>query len=71
MHALATRRMRLKEAQDYEALRALPRVTLVERASCPGGIWREPREQDEEFKMMYNEDVKCFINCFSVMFFVL
>ena len=43
LHALATRRKELTEQGDYEALKALPRVTAFERSFAPGGVWRSDR----------------------------
>ncbi len=43
LHALATKRMELQEQGDLEALAALPRVTVFEKAASPGGVWRSDR----------------------------
>jgi thioredoxin reductase len=43
LHALATRRMQLRDQGDLKALEALPQVTVYEKASSPGGVWRNDR----------------------------
>jgi len=40
LHALATRRKKLQEEGDIEALQKLPNVTCFEMNSSPGGVWR-------------------------------
>ena len=56
LHALAHKRKQLRESDDFEGLRALPRVTAVERASVPGGIWRDHKNKgDDEYRNMYGD----------------
>lgn len=40
LHALATKRKKYQEAGDVEGLARLPDMTVYERASDPGGVWR-------------------------------
>ena len=40
LHALATKRKQLKEKGDDAGLQDLPQVTVFERSSSPGGVWR-------------------------------
>jgi cation diffusion facilitator CzcD-associated flavoprotein CzcO len=44
LHALATKRRKLEEACDVEGLAAFPQVTVYEKASDPGGVWRPNTE---------------------------
>jgi len=44
LHALATRRKKLEEEGNIEALSRLPLVTCFERSSSPGGVWRSNDE---------------------------
>ena len=46
LHALATKRKRLQQEENFAALAALPRVTVFERTSSPGGVWRSNRGQE-------------------------
>ena len=48
LHALATKRKQLLEAGDMTALKALPQVTVFEKASSPGGVWRSNRNQGQD-----------------------
>lgn len=40
LHALAMKREKWEEAGDMESLLAMPDVTVFEKASSPGGVWR-------------------------------
>ena len=40
LHTIATKRKQMKEAGDAKGLMNLPRVTVFEKASAPGGVWR-------------------------------
>ena len=40
LHALAMKRKMLQEANDEDGLAAMPEVTVYEKASGPGGVWR-------------------------------
>ena len=60
LHALAETRNKLTEKNDTEALRRLPIVTVYERSSSPGGVWRSDRNNNnnnsnttENFTNMY------------------
>lgn len=56
LHALAHKRKKLRDAGDIEGLSSLPRVTAVERASVPGGIWRDHKNKgDDEYRNMYGD----------------
>jgi hypothetical protein len=46
LHALATKRRKLEEACDAEGLAAFPEVTVYEKASDPGGVWRPNTETE-------------------------
>jgi len=50
LHAVATKRRMMEEAGDFEGTKQLPDVTVFERSSAPGGVWRSNREfgHDEE-----------------------
>jgi len=48
LHALATKRKKLEEAGDVEALMNLPFVTVFEKLSSPGGVWRSDRSHEGE-----------------------
>lgn len=52
LHAVATKRRMMEEAGDTEGMKKLPDVTVFERSSDPGGVWRSNREfgHDEEEK---------------------
>ncbi|GFH58346.1 hypothetical protein CTEN210_14822 [Chaetoceros tenuissimus] len=43
LHAVATKRKEYEEANDIEGLMKLPKVTVFEKASAPGGVWRADR----------------------------
>ena len=45
LNALATKRKQLREQGDLKALEALPQVTVFEKNSSPGGVWRSNRGQ--------------------------
>jgi len=47
LHALATKRKQLQQEENFAALAALPRVTVFERTSSPGGVWRSKRGQND------------------------
>jgi len=44
LHAIATRRRTMEEAGDVKGLERLPDVTVFERSSSPGGVWKTDRE---------------------------
>jgi cation diffusion facilitator CzcD-associated flavoprotein CzcO len=44
LHALSIKRRQLEAANDVEGLAKLPIVTVFEKASVPGGVWRSPSE---------------------------
>lgn len=46
LHALAETRKKLIEANDTERLRRLPHVTVYERSSSPGGVWKSDRNNN-------------------------
>ena len=46
LHALAEKRKGLREEGDIEGLSRLPQVTVFERSSSPGGVWRNDRNKD-------------------------
>jgi hypothetical protein len=46
LHALAVKRRKLEEACDVEGLAAFPEVTVYEKASDPGGVWRPNIENE-------------------------
>lgn len=48
LHALATRRKELADANDVNGLASLPNVTCFENADKPGGIWRPQGECKDE-----------------------
>ena len=48
LHALATRRKRLMDANDTDVLAMLPRVTCFESSDKPGGIWRSQEDTVDE-----------------------
>jgi len=48
LHALATRRRRLMDADDTNGLAMLPRVTCFESSGKPGGIWRSQDDTIDE-----------------------
>ena len=55
LHALATRRKELTEQGDHDALKALPQVTVFERSSAPGGVWKSNRgESGQNITNMYD-----------------
>jgi cation diffusion facilitator CzcD-associated flavoprotein CzcO len=63
LHALATLRQKLQQDGDDEALAALPVVTVFERASSPGGVWKSSRSSaadaagdDDVCPFKYNDD---------------
>jgi Predicted flavoprotein involved in K+ transport len=45
LHALATKRKQLLAAGDTLALKKLPVVTVFEKSSSPGGVWRSDRNK--------------------------
>jgi len=47
LHALACRRKQLEAEGNAEAAAALPDVTVFERSSSPGGIWRSDRNESK------------------------
>ena len=47
LHALATRREKLRRAGNTVALRALPNVDVYEKKSSPGGVWRSATAEDD------------------------
>ena len=47
LHALATRRKQLRDQGDLKALEALPQITVYEKASSPGGVWRNDRQSTD------------------------
>ena len=44
LHALATKRKQLQEQGDIRGLKALPQVTVFEKTSSPGGVWKSNRK---------------------------
>lgn len=55
-HALETRRRELEQLGDMEGLSRLPRVTVIERASTHGGVWRQwGKDFITEQKQKYEE----------------
>lgn len=46
LHALAIRRQKLEEAGDEEGLSRLPLITVYERSSSPGGVWKADAEDN-------------------------
>lgn len=48
LHALASRRKRLMDANDANGLAVLPRVTCFESSDKPGGIWRSQEDTTDE-----------------------
>lgn len=46
LHALATKRKQLLAAGDTLALKKLPIVTVFEKSSSPGGVWRSDRNRN-------------------------
>lgn len=48
MHAIATKRKQFEEAGDVKGLMSLPEVTVFEKATAPGGVWRSNRNIDGE-----------------------
>jgi len=57
LHALATKMKKLEEEHDISGLESLPHVTTYERASTPGGVWRNhgSGENSDEYRMMYKD----------------
>jgi len=54
LHALATKRKQLQEANDIEGLKRLSQVTVYEKSSLPGCVWKSDRNcQDEKCTNMY------------------
>lgn len=51
LHALATKRKKLKEAGDVKALMKLPSVTVYEKSDTPGGVWKANRNEDGSTNM--------------------
>jgi len=48
LHALATRRKKLADANDADGLAVLPQVTCFEMSEGPGGIWRPQSDSKDE-----------------------
>jgi len=48
LNALATKRKQLEKAGDIEALTNLPIVTVFEKSSSPGGVWRSDRNREDK-----------------------
>ena len=46
LHALETKRKQLVEANDVTSLHALPQVTVFEKSSTPGGVWKSRAADD-------------------------
>mmetsp|Transcript_15855 Transcript_15855/g.29926 ORF Transcript_15855/g.29926 Transcript_15855/m.29926 type:complete len:595 (-) Transcript_15855:654-2438(-) len=46
LHALATKRKQLLAAGDFLAFKKLPVVTVFEKSSSPGGVWRSDRNRN-------------------------
>lgn len=55
LHAVACRRKKLTENNDFDGLRKLPVVTCFERNSLPGGVWRS---SEEEHKTTSNNGIE-------------
>eukprot|EP00588_Corethron_pennatum_P008632 CAMPEP_0194271264 /NCGR_PEP_ID=MMETSP0169-20130528/5098_1 /TAXON_ID=218684 /ORGANISM="Corethron pennatum, Strain L29A3" /LENGTH=659 /DNA_ID=CAMNT_0039013573 /DNA_START=321 /DNA_END=2300 /DNA_ORIENTATION=+ len=57
LHALAAKQKQLEEQNAVDALLDLPEVTAYERASTPGGVWRDHSSGQnlEGYRMMYND----------------
>ncbi len=55
LHALATKRKQLEEAGDVEALMKLPIVTVFEKSSSPGGVWRSDRSREGESDVHHDQ----------------
>lgn len=47
LHALAEKRKELEAEGDMEKLSRLPQVTVFEKSSAPGGVWRSDRNRDD------------------------
>ena len=46
LHAVATKQKELEDAGDHRGLMNLPNVTVFEKASAPGGVWRSNRNDE-------------------------
>lgn len=46
-HAIAHRRKKLQEEGNMAAIASLPQVTIFERSSSPGGVWKANRNANE------------------------
>jgi hypothetical protein len=55
-HAMEAKRRELEG--NPEALAALPQVTVFERASSPGGVWRSERNNQEAVGGVVTEEKK-------------
>ena len=64
-HALAHHRKKLEEEGNTAAIAALPQVTIFERSSSPGGVWKADRNANET--NMY-EALWTNGKCYLVMF---
>jgi len=57
LHALATMKEKMEEENDIDGLALLPNVIAFERASTPGGVWRDhdSGQNADKYRMMYND----------------
>jgi len=64
LHALATKRKKLKDAGDMSGLAAMPEVTVYEKASEPGGVWRS----DNMFAGLWSNTASAELEFFDYTF---